>query len=196
MTDRNVTAQAFSIAPADRAELMKQTPVVLWLTGLPGSGKSTLANAVDRLLYDEGLKTMVLDGDNVRGGLTSDLGFSPADRHENVRRVAEAARLIADSGVIVIVALVSPFEVDRAAARAIFSPEIFIEVFVDTPAELCSERDPKGLYKKARAGQITNMTGVGQSYEEPVKPELHVHGDADLGTTAKNVLQAILDRQK
>ncbi len=192
---RNVTTQQFSISPTDRANLMHQTPVVVWLTGLPGSGKSTLANAVDRRLHAAGHNTMVLDGDNIRGGLTRDLGFSPADRQENVRRVAEVARLLADAGVIPIVALVSPFQVDRAIARSLFDEQRFVEVFVDTPAQLCSERDPKGLYKKARDGKITNLTGVGQSYEAPAAPELHVSGDGDLKANAELVLQAILDRQ-
>ena len=191
----DVTRQKYTMTARDRAAQKQQVPVVVWLTGLPGSGKSTLADAVERRLNSYGMHTMVLDGDNVRSGLNNDLSFTPADRHENVRRVGEVARLLCDAGLITIVALVSPFEEDRAIARSLFDPGDFIEVFVETPPEVCAERDPKGLYKKAAAGQITNLTGVGQGYEPPAAAEVHAHGDGDLDANADLVLEAILSRQ-
>lgn len=192
---QDVTRQSYTVTPADRAAQTAQTPVVVWLTGLPGSGKSTLADAVERKLHAMGKFTMVLDGDNVRTGLNKDLGFAPEDRQENVRRVAEVAKLFCDGGVIAIVALVSPFNEDREVARSLFEEGQFIEVWVETPPQLCAERDPKGLYKKAAAGKIKNMTGVGQSYEAPTHAEVHAHGDTDLGENTDLVIQAILDRQ-
>ncbi len=191
----DVTRQHYTITPKDRAALKKQQPVVIWLTGLPGSGKSTLADSVERRLCAMGMHTMVLDGDNVRTGLNNDLGFAPDDRHENVRRVGEVARLMCDAGVIPIVALVSPFHEDRDHARELFERDQFIEVFIDTPPEVCAARDPKGLYRKAAAGQITNLTGIGQQYEAPVHAEVHAHGDTDLNLNTDLVVQALLDRQ-
>lgn len=191
----DVVRQSYTVTPADRSRLLGQRGVVAWLTGLPGSGKSTLADAIERLLHDAGKLTMVLDGDNMRTGLNGDLGFSPEDRRENVRRVAHVARVLVDVGVIPIVALVSPFAADRDAARGVFPPGDFLEVFVDTPPELCAERDPKGLFRRARQGQISNMTGVGQAYEPPTDPELIVSGDGDLTVNAEKVVAAILGRQ-
>lgn len=138
---------------------------------------------------------MVLDGDNMRTGLNADLGFAPEDRRENVRRVGEVARVLADAGVIPIVALVSPFAADRDAARALFATDEFVEVFVDTPAQLCAERDPKGLYRRAKEGKITNMTGVGQSYEAPTDPELQLSGEGDIGVLTDKIVALVLDRQ-
>lgn len=175
----NVVPHAFAIDRSARARLKGQRPRVAWLTGLPGSGKSTVADLLERRLHAMGLHTYVLDGDNIRTGLNRDLGFTPEDRAENVRRVAETAKLMLDAGLVVVVALVSPFRSDRRAARGLFDGGDFIEVFVDTPVAVCIQRDPKGLYTKALAGVIPDMTGIGQAYEPPEKPELVLDGRAD-----------------
>jgi bifunctional enzyme CysN/CysC len=177
---RNITPHSYAVDRAARERLKGQRARVLWLTGLPGAGKSTIADALEGRLHALGLHTYVLDGDNVRTGLNKDLGFTPEDRAENVRRVAETARLLLDAGLIVIVALVSPFRSDRAVAKGLFDPGDFVEVWVDTPAEVCAQRDPKGLYAKARAGTLPNMTGVGQVYETPDRPDLVVDGAGPL----------------
>ena len=172
----NVVPHSYEVDRAARARLKHQTPRVVWLTGLSGSGKSTIADALERRLHALGLHTFVLDGDNVRTGINKDLGFTPEDRAENVRRVAEAARLMLDAGLIVIVALISPFRTDRRAAREIFDGDEFLEVFVDTPVEMCATRDPKGLYAKAQSGTLPNMTGIGQEYEPPEHPDVRLDG--------------------
>lgn len=151
---------------------MGQRPAIAWLTGLSGAGKSTIADAVDRALTEAGRNTVVLDGDNLRQGLSRDLGFTAADRVENIRRAGEAARLMADAGLVVIVSLISPFRAERAAARAIAGDIPFLEVFIDTPLAVCEARDPKGLYGRARAGQIKNFTGISDPYEVPEAPDL------------------------
>ena len=163
----------------------------MWFTGLPGSGKSTVADATEGRLHALGLHTYVLDGDNVRTGLNKDLGFTPEDRAENVRRVAEAAKLMLDSGLIVLVALVSPFRADRRAAREIFDEGDFIEVFVDTPVEVCAERDPKGLYAKASSGTLPNMTGVGQEYEPPDHAEIVLDGTGNLDANVARLVELL-----
>jgi adenylyl-sulfate kinase len=191
----DVTHQNYTLTAEQRSEFMGQKPVVVWLTGLPGSGKSTLADALERRLFTLGKHTMVLDGDNVRSGLNSDLAFGPNDRQENVRRVAEVAKLMCDAGIIPIVALVSPFSDDRDMARHIFADNQFIEVWVETPPQVCAERDPKGLWKKAKQGKIKNLTGFGQDYEAPSNPEVHVHGDSDLDKNTEAVVDEILARQ-
>jgi adenylyl-sulfate kinase len=164
----------------------------VWFTGLSGSGKSTIANEVALRLLDAGRPAYLLDGDNVRHGLNADLGFSAADRAENVRRIGEVARLMADAGLVVLVPVISPYRVDRDRARAIHAAADlgFVEVFVDTPLELCEQRDPKGLYAKARAGELTGMTGIDDPYEAPVTPEVHL-GPADLDEQVAAVLDAL-----
>ncbi|MDT7634215.1 MAG: bifunctional enzyme CysN/CysC [Pseudonocardiales bacterium] len=189
---RAVTEQGYAVDRDARSRLKGQQARVLWLTGLPGAGKSTIADALDRRLYELGLHTYVLDGDNVRSGLNSDLGFAPADRAENVRRVAEVARLLFDAGLVVIVALVSPFRGDREAARGLFDDGDFLEVWVNTPFAVCSRRDPKGLYARARAGTLPDMTGVGQNYEEPENPHLVVTGTGALEETVHRLVAAVL----
>src|SRR5262249_55758000 len=151
------------------------------------------ADALERRLHAMGLHTYVLDGDNVRHGLNKDLGVTPQDRAENVRRVAEAAPLLLDAGLVVIVAVVSPFQADRAAARDLFEAGDFVEVWVDTPAEVCAQRDPKGLYAKARAGTLPNLTGVGQAYEPPQRPELVVDGAGSLNDTIELLASRVTD---
>lgn len=167
----NVTWQP--LQPRERRwARMGQRPAIAWLTGLSGAGKSTIADAVDRGLTGAGRSTMVLDGDNLRQGLNRDLGFTAADRVENIRRAAEAARLMADAGLVVIVSLISPFRAERATARAIAGDIPFLEVFIDTPLSVCEARDPKGLYDRARAGKIPNFTGISAPYEVPEAPDL------------------------
>ena len=174
----NVVPHGYEVDRDARARLKHQTPRVVWLTGLSGSGKSTVADALERRLYALGMHTFVLDGDNVRTGINKDLGFTPEDRAENVRRVAEAAKLMLEAGLVVIVALISPFRADRRAAREIFADGEFLEVFVDTPVEMCATRDPKGLYAKAQSGTLPNMTGIGQEYEPPEHADVHLDGTA------------------
>ncbi|MFD1539450.1 adenylyl-sulfate kinase [Nonomuraea guangzhouensis] len=177
---RNVVPHAYTVDRDARQRLKGQQAKVLWLTGLPGAGKSTIANALERRLHAMGLHTYVLDGDNVRSGLNKDLGFTLGDRAENVRRVAELTRILLDAGLIVIVALVSPFRADRAVAKSLFQPGDFAEVWVNTPAEVCAHRDPKGLYAQAKAGTLPNMTGLGQAYEPPEHPDMVVDGSGSL----------------
>ena len=150
---------------------------VIWFTGLSGSGKSTVANAAEKYLHDMGLQTYILDGDNIRMGLNRDLGFSPNDRTENIRRITEVAKLFADSGLIVLTAFISPYREDRDKAREIISNNDFIEVFVSADISVCESRDPKGLYKKARSGEIKGFTGIDAPYEEPLNPELIIETD-------------------
>lgn len=169
----------------DRARIKQQRPVCVWLTGLSASGKSTLANALEAQLLELGRHTYLLDGDNVRHGLNKDLGMSAEDRAENIRRVGEVARLMTDAGLIAITAFISPFQEDREKVRALFAQGDFIEVFVDTPLSVCEQRDPKGMYKKARAGQITGFTGIDSPYDPPPNPELRIN------TQDKSVTQCI-----
>ncbi|HEX3431060.1 MAG TPA: sulfate adenylyltransferase subunit CysN [Rhizomicrobium sp.] len=171
----NVHWQALDVNKMSRADSKHQKPVVLWFTGLSGSGKSTIANIVERTLFAEGRHTYLLDGDNVRHGLNRDLGFTDVDRVENIRRVAEAARLFVDAGLIVLVSFISPFRSERRMARDMVGPEEFIEIFVDTPIEVCMARDPKGLYLKATHGEIKNFTGIDSPYETPETAEISVN---------------------
>ena len=188
----NITYQEYEVDKAARESAKNQKAKVIWLTGLSGSGKSTIANVLAKRLHALGMHAYVLDGDNLRMGLNVDLGFTPEDRAENVRRTSEVAKLMVDAGLIVITALVSPFEADRQRARSIFDDGDFIEVFVDTPVDVCISRDPKGLYKKAKDGQIPNFTGVGQDYERPSQPELALDGTADVEENTKAIVERLL----
>lgn len=179
---QNIHKQVLSTARADRERLNGHKGKVVWFTGLSGSGKSTLANALEVELHGHGIRTYILDGDNVRLGLNKDLGFTEADRVENIRRIAEVTKLMHDAGLVVITAFISPFQAERAMARHLIGKDNFIEVFIDTPLEICEQRDPKGLYKKARNGYIPNLTGIGSPYEPPLNPEIRI-------TTAKANLQ-------
>ena len=170
----NVHWQAIEVDRTAHATLKGQRPAVLWFTGLSGAGKSTIANIVERKLHAVGRHTYLLDGDNLRHGLNRDLGFTTADRVENVRRTAEVASLMADAGLIVLVSLISPYRAERRMARDLIGEEHFLEVFVDTPLDVAETRDRKGLYAKARRGEIPNFTGIGAPYEEPENPDLHV----------------------
>jgi bifunctional enzyme CysN/CysC len=168
----NTHYQPFEVTKTARARLKKHRPVLLWFTGLSGAGKSTIADHLDRKLHAIGKHTFVLDGDNIRHGLNRDLGFTEADRVENIRRVAEVAKLFVDAGMITIVAFISPFQAEREMARELVEPGEFIEIFVNTPLHVCEQRDPKGLYKKARRGELRNFTGLDSPYERPRDPEL------------------------
>tara|TARA_Y100000588_G_scaffold65221_1_gene65091 strand:+ start:6817 stop:7446 length:630 start_codon:yes stop_codon:yes gene_type:complete len=163
-----------TVTQKDRFELKQQKPVVLWFTGLSGSGKSTVANAVESKLLFLGKHSYLLDGDNVRHGLNKDLGFSDGERVENIRRISEVAKLFVDSGTIVLTAFISPFIADREQARSLLLPGQFLEVFIDTPLSICEQRDPKGLYKKARAGEIKHFTGIDSIYETPLNADIHI----------------------
>lgn len=185
----NVVSQKYEVNKAARALQKNQKAQVIWLTGLSGSGKSTVANGVEKRLHALGMHPYVLDGDNLRMGLNSDLGFTPEDRAENVRRISEVAKVLVDAGLIVLVAVISPFEADRQQARSLFDEGEFLEVYVDTPVEVCVDRDPKGLYKKASKGEIPNFTGIGQNYEVPKNPDLHLKGDADLDENIEKVMK-------
>ncbi|MBJ3784079.1 sulfate adenylyltransferase subunit CysN [Devosia sediminis] len=173
---QNLTYQSFDVNRAVRAQMKGQTPRIVWFTGLSGSGKSSVANILEKRLTAEGRHAYILDGDNVRHGLNKDLGFTEAARVENIRRVAEVARLMADAGLIVLVSFISPFEKERRLAREIAGDIDFTEVYVDTPIEVCERRDPKGLYRRARAGEIKNFTGIDSPFEAPSNPELVLHG--------------------
>ena len=186
----NIHRQKLDIDKSARRQLFGHTSKVIWFTGLSGSGKSTIANALEKELHAQGIHSYILDGDNIRHGLNKDLGFSEADRVENIRRIAEVAKLFVDSGVFVLAASISPYEKDRKVARDLFEKEEFVEVFVDTPIEIAEARDPKGLYKKARAGQLPNFTGIGSPYEPPPNPEIKLSS----GTrSVKELTDKILD---
>jgi adenylylsulfate kinase len=177
MKTENTVWHEQNISKADRANLKNQQPCLLWYTGLSGSGKSTVANAVDAMLFERGCHSYLLDGDNVRHGLNGDLGFSDDDRIENIRRISEVAKLFIDSGLIVSTAFISPFATDRVMASKRLKEGEFIEVFIDTPIDICEQRDPKGLYKKARTGEIKDFTGIDSTYDIPTSPSIHVKTD-------------------
>lgn len=182
--NQNLHAFAFSHRRAEQMR-MNHKPAVIWMTGISASGKSTIADALDIALQEQGRITAIIDGDSVRGGLCRDLGFTDSDRDENIRRVAEVARLMLEAGLMVIVALISPSSASRHYARSIIGNEYFVEVHVDVPLETAEQRDPKGLYKKARAGLIKNFTGIDSNYDVPVYPEVH------LNTQALSVAQSV-----
>jgi bifunctional enzyme CysN/CysC len=191
----NVTWHGGQVGRMGRWNLLEQQGAVVWMTGLPASGKSSIAHAVEESLLQAGRSAYVLDGDNLRHGLNGDLGFSDEDRAENVRRTAHVARLMADAGTVAIVSLVSPFAADRDQARELVEAEglQFLEVWVSTPVEECERRDPKGLYAKARAGEISGFTGVDGPYEPPVQPEVELGGGLDVQAAAKRLLDALTD---
>ncbi|MCF6330058.1 MAG: adenylyl-sulfate kinase [Sulfurimonas sp.] len=175
--DKNLLWHNFNISKKQRAEIKKQKPCIIWFTGLSGSGKSTLGNLLEKRLYELGYHTYLLDGDNVRHGLSSDLGFNKKSRVENIRRVGEVAKLFVDSGSIVLAAFISPFLEDRQIVRDLVEKDEFIEIYVNVSLEVCEKRDPKGLYKKARAGEIDDFTGISSPYEKPIKPDINIRND-------------------
>lgn len=191
MTHHTIWHQA-AVRHEERVEQNRHQPCVLWYTGLSGAGKSTLANAVDRILFDSGYHTYVLDGDNVSHRLNQDLGFDADGRSESIRRIAEVARLFADSGMIVSTAFISPFRADRTQARELVGKS-FIEIFVDTPLSVCEKRDPKGLYYKARRGEIEHFSGVTSPYQVPDSPELEVHAaELSIEVAAEQVVHYLM----
>ena len=189
---QNIHLQSLSITKELREKMNGHKGQVLWLTGLSGSGKSTIANALEKQLYAEGKKTYVLDGDNIRHGLNKDLGFTDKDRVENIRRVAEVAKLMCDAGLIVITAFISPFRAEREMARSLFQSGEYKEIFISTPLKIAEQRDPKGLYKKARSGEIPNFTGINSPYEKPIKPELTIDtSKTSVAQSVKKILEII-----
>jgi adenylylsulfate kinase len=174
---KNLKEQNFSIDKLMRQELINQKSPVIWLTGLSGSGKSTIANQLAKDLHKSGKLVYILDGDNIRMGLNSDLGFSDNDRKENIRRIAEVAKLMSDAGVITITSFISPFIEERQKAKEIIGPDNFIEVWISTPLEVCESRDPKGLYKRVRSGEISNFTGIDSPYETPLNPDIKIEAN-------------------
>lgn len=189
MTEKNIVWH-HHISKEEHSSQKSQKPCILWLTGLSGSGKSTIANALEAKLYAMGKHTHVLDGDNVRHGLNKDLGFSDFDRVENIRRIGEVSKLFVDAGLIVISAFISPFYSDRQIVRNLVESGEFIEVFIDTPLEICEQRDPKGLYQKARKGEIPTFTGISSPYEIPNEPEIHLQTvDQNIEESVNNIIQ-------
>ncbi|HAG06279.1 MAG TPA: adenylyl-sulfate kinase [Cryomorphaceae bacterium] len=191
-SSEHVVRQSYQIGPSNREKALGQRGQVLWFTGLSGSGKSTLANDLEVQLHAQGRHTFLLDGDNLRHGLNGDLGFSEADRTENIRRVAEVAKLMADAGLIVLTAFVSPFAADRDKARSIVGTERFVEIYVDCPLEVCESRDVKGLYAKARQGLIPDFTGISSPFEAPAQPDVHVRTDLNSLTECRQTILAFL----
>ena len=188
---RNIVRADGHVSGDDRASLFGHSSRTVWFTGLSGSGKSTLAFAVERALVDKGVTCYVLDGDNVRFGLNRDLGFSPQDRTENIRRIGEVCRLFQDAGLVVLTAFISPYQTDRDQVRALHTPGQFVEVFVDTPIEVCEDRDVKGLYAKARAGDITDFSGISAPYEAPTTPEIRVDATRPIGECVEHILEQL-----
>ena len=185
----NITWHGAIVTPEERTAAVGQRGAVVWLTGLSASGKSTIARRAEQLLLERGHSAYVLDGDNIRFGLNKDLGFSPADRTENIRRIGEVAKLFADGCVVTLTAFISPYRADRDSVRAIMPEGMFFEAFVQADIALCEERDPKGLYKKARAGQIPEFTGISAPYEEPASPEMVIRtGEGTVDECAMQIL--------
>ncbi|MAU36443.1 MAG: adenylyl-sulfate kinase [Flavobacteriales bacterium] len=196
MTTKNIHYHKHRVPRELKEKRNKHKSRVLWFTGLSGSGKSTVANATEKILHEMGLQTYILDGDNVRMGLNKDLGFSAKDRTENIRRITEVAKLFADSGTIVLTAFISPYRADRENARKIISNNDFIEVFINADLSVCENRDPKGLYKKARAGKIKGFTGIDAPYEAPENPELVIDTNKyNIEASAQIVVDYLIKKQ-
>ena len=193
---KNIVWHNTTIKLEDRKEILNQKPFVLWFTGLSASGKSTIANIVEQKLFKMKYKTYLLDGDNVRHGLNKDLGFDEKSRVENIRRIGEVAKLFNDSGLIVLTAFISPFLSDRKLVRDLFPEGNFLEVFVDSSLEVCEKRDPKGMYKKARSGEIGNFTGISSPYEKPKNPEIHLlNNDAGLEDLSDELINFLIENK-
>jgi len=196
MKTENTVWHEQHINKQQRSSLKNQRPCLLWYTGLSGSGKSTVANAVDALLFERGCHSYLLDGDNVRHGLNGDLGFSDNERIENIRRISEVAKLFVDSGLIVSTAFISPFAGDREVASLMLEQGEFIEVYIDTPIAVCEQRDPKGLYQKARAGEIKDFTGIDSGYDVPKSPAIHVKtADQSIQQCAQQIVEHLIENE-
>lgn len=190
---KNIVWHNHKVGRERRSEIKRHKPCVIWLTGLPSSGKSAIASELDHILNGMGVHTYVLDGDNIRHGLNKDLGFSKDDRRENMRRVGEVSQLFVDAGLIAIAAFISPFIKDRLMVRSIMRKGEFFEVYVKCPIAVCKERDPKGMYKKALAGEIADFTGVSQDYEEPIDPEIVIETDGlSVQDSAKKIIERLI----
>jgi adenylylsulfate kinase len=188
----HIHPNTFKVSKESKINRLNQNPRLIWFTGLSGSGKSTLANYLEISLFENGFVTCILDGDNIRAGLNKDLGFSKEDRVENIRRIAEVAKLMMDSGLLVISAFISPFREERAMVEALVGEENFLEIFVDCPLEICEQRDVKGLYQKARNGIIRNFTGIDSPYEAPLNPSVHIYSDReDPQESIRKILESI-----
>ena len=187
---KNIVPHNYQISKEDRLASNKHNSFLLWFTGLSGSGKSTIANVVEQKLFEKGIKTYTLDGDNIRKGINNDLSFSPEDRTENIRRIAEVSNLMIDSGLVVLAAFVSPYKKDRENIRTIVKDVNFVEVYINTSVEECERRDVKGLYKKARAGEIKNMTGISAPYEAPENPDIEINTETE---TIEDSVKKIVD---
>ena len=195
MLNKNIVWHDTHVSKEERSFIKEQKPCILWFTGLSGSGKSTIANAVESKLLELNKHTYLLDGDNIRMGLNVGLTFTDEDRIENIRRIGEVSKLFVDAGTIVLTAFISPFQKERDAVRALVNENEFIEVFIDTPLEVCESRDPKGLYKKARTGEIPNFTGISSPYEAPEKPEIHIVNDKiSLEDITEQIINYLKDR--
>lgn len=194
--DENIVWHNYAVNKSQRSEQKGHKPVILWFTGFSGSGKSTVAGALESALHQQGVHTYLLDGDNVRHGLCKDLSFSDEDRVENIRRVGELSKLMIDAGLVVLTAFISPFQAERDMVRKLVSDGEFIEVFLDTPLDVCEQRDPKGLYKKARAGEIKHFTGIDSDYQVPVSPEIRIDTSANsLEQSVQQLVAYLKDKQ-
>lgn len=190
----NIVWHEHKITKEQRMTLAQQKPCILWFTGLSGSGKSTVANAVEEMLFDLEKHSYLLDGDNIRHRLNKDLGFSNEDRVENIRRIGEVSKLFVDAGLIVLTAFISPFQEDRDIVRELVADDEFIEIFIDTPLQVCEQRDPKGLYAKARKGEIADFTGINSPYEVPENPEIHIRGDLTIKESSDIIISYLRDK--
>ncbi len=191
----NIIPQDYRVTKADRRQLNQHESCIVWFTGLSGSGKSTLANGVEQKLFEKGIRTYVLDGDNIRYGLNNNVDFSNEGRKENIRRIGEVAKLFVDAGIVVLTAFISPFREDRDRVRSLVRQEEFVEVFVDCPLEVCEQRDVKGLYKKARAGEIPDFTGISSPFEAPLNPELTIKtGNTTVAEATDHITSFILSK--
>tara|TARA_B100001057_G_C22865089_1_gene956132 strand:- start:1484 stop:2080 length:597 start_codon:yes stop_codon:yes gene_type:complete len=192
----NVVWHQSTVSNKDRNKLLNQKPFVLWFTGLSASGKSTLANIVEKKLYKMKYNTYLLDGDNIRHGLNKDLGFNEESRVENIRRIGEVSKLFLDCGIITLTAFISPFQSDRKLVRELFDEGQFLEVFIDSSLEVCEDRDPKGMYAKARKGEIKNFTGISSPYEAPLNPEIHViNNSITLNEASDQIISYLIDEK-
>lgn len=191
VVDKNITWYSYRVTRKDREKLHKHRSIVLWFTGLSGSGKSTLANILEMSLYKKNISTYILDGDNVRYGLCNNLTFNTEDRRENIRRVGEVARLMFDAGLVVLVTLISPYQNERQMIRDMFPKHCFLEVFVDTPMQVCEKRDVKGLYRQAKLGTIKNFTGLSDLYEKPICPDVYLDGRKKISELIGQLLRVL-----
>jgi len=190
---KNIVPHNYNVSVIDRRKMNKHNSFLIWVTGLSGSGKSTIANGIEKKLFQNNIRTYVLDGDNIRSGINKNLTFSPKDRHENIRRIGEISKLFIDAGVVVISAFISPYEADRIHVKEIVGTENYFEIFVNTSLEECERRDVKGLYKKARAGEIKNFTGVTAPYENPVNPDIEIKTEEH---SIQEAIEIVMDKIK